>query len=179
VSHDPREAPLPGSGCREGGRGGTRPKGDLSTWKWVPCRWKGWDTSQGRPLYLEVGAMKMKGMGHVPRETSLPGCGCHENGRGGIRPKGDPSTWKWVPCRWKGWDLSQGRPLYLEVGAVQAEGVGHVPRETPLPGNGCRADGRGGTRPKGVLSTWKWGCHEDERDGTCPKGDPSTWKWVP
>jgi hypothetical protein len=69
VGHVPRETPLPGSGCREDERGGTCPKGDLSTWKWVTCRWKGWDTSQGRPLYLEVGAMKMKGVGHVPRET--------------------------------------------------------------------------------------------------------------
>ncbi len=27
--------------------------------------------SQGRPLYLEVGAIKMKGMGHIPRESPL------------------------------------------------------------------------------------------------------------
>ncbi len=40
---------------------------------------KGWDTSQGRPFYLEVGAMKMKGVGHVPRETSLPRSGCHKD----------------------------------------------------------------------------------------------------
>ncbi len=60
-------------------------------------RWKGWGTSQGRLLYLEMGAMKMKGVGHVPRETPLPGSGCHEDERGETHPKGDPSTWKWVP----------------------------------------------------------------------------------
>jgi hypothetical protein len=100
--------------------------------------------------------MKMEGMGHVPRETPLPGYGCHEDERVGTRPKGDPSTWKWVPCRWKEWNTSQGRPLYLEVGAMQVKGVGHVPRENSLPGSGCRAGGRGGIRPKGDPSTWKW-----------------------
>jgi hypothetical protein len=78
----------------------------------------------------------MKGVGHVPRETPLPGSGCHAGGRGGTRPK--------------------GVPLYLEVGAMQVKGVGHVPRETSLPGSGCHEDERGGTRPKGDPSTWKW-----------------------
>jgi hypothetical protein len=52
---------------------------------------------EGRPLYLEVGAVPVEGVGHFPRETSLYGSGCRAGGRGGTRPKGDPSTWKWVP----------------------------------------------------------------------------------
>jgi hypothetical protein len=82
------------------------------------------------PLYLEVGAVQVEGVEHVPRDTILPGSGCHAGGRGGTRPKGDPSTWIWVPCRWKEWDTSQGRPFYLEMGAMKMKGVGHVPRET-------------------------------------------------
>ncbi len=125
-----------------------------------------------------MGAMNMKGVGHVPRETPLPGSGCQEDERGGTRPKGGPSTWKWVSCRWKGWDTSQGRPLYMEVGAVQVEGMGHVPRETFLPGSGFHEDERGGLRPKGDPSAWKWVLLRWKGWDT-PKGDPSTWKWVP
>jgi hypothetical protein len=56
-----------------------------------------WVTSQGKPLYMEVGAVQVEGVGHVPRETPLPGSGCHEDERGRKSHKGDLSTWKWVP----------------------------------------------------------------------------------
>jgi hypothetical protein len=52
---------------------------------------------EGGSFCLEMDAMKMKGVGQVPRESSLSGSGCHEDEKGGTRPKGDPSTWKWVP----------------------------------------------------------------------------------